>query len=104
MNRLFAISVHQIRYAGNFDTLISKRHEVFTGNCPNAEIPGPCHQMLQTNLNLLAVAINTDSSQRYVVDFLGTNQILDFFVTDEDLLNSRPNWLTVLGSFLPSSR
>lgn len=59
---LLPIGIHHVGDARNIGGVLSKGHQVPSGYRRHPKIPAPCHQLLQPDLQFLAVAIDPNRS------------------------------------------
>ena len=83
----FPVGVHEIGYSSYFGTFFSKGHNLAPGDYGYTEASGTCHQLLQPHLELFTVAVDSDGTQRDILDFISAYQILDVFVVDKNLFD-----------------
>ena len=72
LQSLFPISVHHVRYAGNFGALLGQGEQVVPADKFHLPVAGAGHQLLEPDFDFIRCVVKPDSAQRQVVDLRET--------------------------------
>ena len=85
----FPVCIHHIRNARDLCSLLGQAHYVFPWNSRQVKAPAASHQLLQSGPGLLAVTIDTQGPQRYVLH-ITAEPVQQFLIMDKYRFDPAP--------------